>query len=193
MTLVDVRDTLIHLGFEVVDNETHLSSPSGKIHIYLEPKGSPTRDLMTVKQFANLKMFGYNMPSAKNMYLICDINNIYKDGKKFVFKVNNFEKYSYAENKKETNAMNKINEEAVSTCLFEVVTNHNVRYITFTDFTRSKAEFHAAYYMDTNDWDGNKTDVNEILSALMDHKLIVTKMEDGALEFFSDGKSRLYK
>ena len=84
MTLTDVRDSLIHLGFEVVDVDTHLSNPSGKIHVYLEPQGSPDKDSVAIKRFADAKMSGYNMPETEWTYLACDIDLIYKDGNRII-------------------------------------------------------------------------------------------------------------
>ena len=192
MTLSDVRNSLMRLGFETVDADTHMSNPSGKIHVYLEPKESPYKDSVTIKRFANAKMFGYNMPETEYMCLACDIDLIYKNGNRITFRTNNSKNNEYREDK-ENNTMLKTNEEVFVKYAFEVNTNDNIRFITFVDYTTSKATYHADYYVDSKEWDGDNRSVNEILSALMSLKMTIDSFEDGITEVYSDGKTKLFR
>lgn len=94
-------------------------------------------------------------------------------------------------NKKDEN--NKVNEDVSVNYIFEINTNGNVRFVTLTDYTASNTSSYAEYYTDFNEWDGDKKDINNILSVLMSQKLTMDKLGDGFTEVYSNGKTKEFK
>lgn len=77
--------------------------------------------------------------------------------------------------------------------IFEVTTQNNIKYITLTDFTTSKDVSEAQFYMNTNEFDGDKKSIMNIMSVLMSYKITADKLSDGFTEFYSDGKFKEFK
>lgn len=194
MTLNELPDLLINLGFEDVDNNgLHFSIGNGKVHIYLWSDSG--KHMMTIKRFANKFLFARNMADTKETYAISDIESIRKDGKRIIFSIRGANDLNLNENKGH-NKMIKIgkeqfNEADVSVLyIFEINTNNNIRFITLTDFTRSKSTSYAEYYTATKEWDGDKKSINDIMAVLMSYKLNIDKFKDGFVEVYSNGKTQ---
>lgn len=182
MTLEQIQKALLELGYEIVDKDTHLSNKNGKMHIYLTANGLGTgKDSVTVKKFANLRLYGMNMPDEKNVYASTDIQSIYRDGKRIVFNVFGAGKYDYKENTVK---------EAIVRYTLEINTDRNVRAVTLTDFAHSGEVSYAEYHMASKDWNGNKTSVSNIMLALMTDRINIDAIGDGMFEIYSDGKYR---
>lgn len=200
MTLIEIRDSLISAGLDIVDNDTHLASTSGKLHVYLKPGFINGEDAITVKRFATISLFGRNLSEYENDFLASDVKAIHKDGKRIIFNVNRFGTYDYKENKKDgddimiVNNKKKVNEAELSVNqIFEINTNNNIRFITLTDFTASKKVSYAEYYKDSKEWDGDKRSVSDIMSILMSNKMNIDELGDGFVEVYSNGKWKEFK
>ena len=199
MTLKDIKDTLIHLGFEET-HENWFMNKTGKIEVFLDAKATPIDyDCVVIRRFANSLLFGRNLPEVEECYYAEEINAIYKNGNKIIFKLNKARELALKENKKGEDMVidnKKSVQEADSVkvnYIFEINTNNNIRFITLTDFTRSKNVSYAEYYVATKEWDGDKRSVNDIMSVLMSNKLNIDKFEDGFVEVYSNGKIGEFK
>lgn len=188
MTLKDIKNAFINLGFESIDinnKREHLGSKSGKVHVLLYPDTGVQREHILIRRYANTKMFAYNMPESENEYLASAIDSIYRNGNSIVIKINDSEKYDYKEATKSTK---ESADDKWTTYLFELNSRDNIRFITLTDFTASKEVSYAQYYIKTNDWDGDKKDIANIMGVLMKYKLNLNKLKDGFVAIYSNGK-----
>lgn len=186
MTLVDIRDTLLHLGFEMVDENdtrTHFSTPKGKIHVYLFKDGTEVR----IKSFANIHMFARNLYDVKRICRPEDLVAIKKIGKGFVFSIKKEGDVEFNEK------IHAKEEDLPVEYMFEINTCGNFKYVTLTDYTVSKGESYGEYCISTKQWDGDKIAIHNIMTALMNAKLDINKVEDGFIAVYANGKWKRYE
>ena len=189
MTLNQIRDTLISLGFETIDGDIkHLSIGKGKIHVYLWNESG--KDVVVIKRFLSPYLFARNLPETKEKYFADDVEKIRKENNHIIFSVRGKSDISVKENKNNSNMIElREYEDGVKTnYILEINSRDNVRFVTLTDFTRSKEVSYAEYYTDKRDWDGDKKAIINILGVIMNNKLNFDKLKDGFVVIYSNGK-----
>lgn len=199
MTLKDIKDTILQLGFEET-HENWFMNRTGKIEIFLDPKATAIDyDCVVIRRFINAFMFGHNLPETEECYYANEIESIYKNGNKIIFKLNKARELAVKEVKKGEDMIidnKKPVKEAESlkvNYIFEINTNEDLRFVTLTDFTRSKETSYGEYYKSTKEWDGDKRSLSNIMNVLMTNKLNIDKLGDGFVEIYSDGKYKEFK